>query len=135
LLITTWAIGRDGSLQPPDRNREITLAQLEKEYSVVLEESVLRLDKKLVYSISGSIRLPHLKRTLQITQLGNDELETIVVYEGDVEKAVYPVNDVPEEAARQENTEIGREGARRLAAYEAHVEQLKQELGLAQSQK
>ncbi len=132
LSIGYWAIGPDGIIRPPDPNREITRNLLQQESYVVLEESVQRLNEKIVYAMSGTIRLPHLRRAIQITQLGDDELEYIVVYEGDIEKALYPVSD-KRAVPLDETTELGRESMRRMAAYEAHVEKLKRELGIAQS--
>lgn len=132
LGIGFWAIGSDGSLIPPDRNREYALSQLNQEDSVIPKESYLRRNEKIVYAISGSMRLPHLQRQIEILQVG-DELETLILYEIDIAKAIPPVSDT-DEGPPDDTTEIGRERLRRLEAWEAHVEQLKRDLGLNQNQ-
>lgn len=128
LGVTTWALGKDGQLISPDPNREYTLSQLNQENAVVPNESYLRRNEKIVYAVSGFIPLPHLRRQITVMQLG-DELDTLVLYEEDVEKAIHPVSDVDSEIANDSNSEIGIERARRLEAYEAHMKGIKQTLG------
>jgi len=128
LRIVTWAIGQDGKLRTPDSNREVevTLGPLENENSVVLTESAARPDEKLVYAISGSIRLPHLGRQITLAQMDED-LESLIMYEVDPEKTIPAANDIDSEL-ELEDAEIRADRLRRTNAFNAYMERRRQEL-------
>lgn len=130
-VMGVWSIDADGNRRKPDRNREIARRQLEKEESVIQEDSYVRRNERLVYGLfTNEIRIPATKTAIAFQQLGRDfenieDFETIVVYEVDEEKVIYPADD-----SRTNPVPPSGKQLRRIRAYEAHIEKVKRELGL-----
>ncbi len=128
--ITTWSIATDGSLQAPDPNREYTLSQLDQKNAVIPQESYLRRNEKIVYAVSGAIRFPQTRQLIRITQPTND-LEYLVFYEVDEYKWIPPGDG---NLVDSDLSEVGQLRTTRKAAYLAHIENVKRDLGLAENQ-
>jgi len=133
LRIATRSVDADGNVRMPDPNREVTLSELASGSSVVLWESYLRRDEKLVHTIAGNfIRVPGMDATLAFHMTGGS-FDGDVVYEVDPSKTVPADDVVLDDANREVGGEDPRQSlaaemrSRRQAAYEAYMERKAQE--------
>ena len=132
LTITTWGVDENGDLGAPDPNREHTLAVLRNQRGVISEESLLRVDQEQVYSIEGELALPGSNAVIRFRHPSSKELDYLMVYEVDHEKTLLIPNDLATNV--DTSTEFGREKLRRDEAFRAHVDGLKRQFGIAQTE-
>lgn len=122
------AVDSDGNSRNFDRNREIARKQVEHSVFVGLAEPYLRPNEKLTYLVApNEIQIVHLNRTLAFRRLGA-EPETLVVYEVDESKTLFPVDGMsvlqpdgpPYQSADQK---------RRKIAFDTCIEKSNENLG------
>lgn len=139
LVMGIRAIDADGNVRKPDPNREVTRRLLEQENYAVLRESYERRKETIVYGmLRNEIHIPETKATLVINRLGDsllteEDFQSVVVYEVDNEKVLWPADDLPVEG--YVNNQLDEERARRKSAFDTHMENVKREIANGQIEK
>lgn len=126
------SIDTEGNIRMPDPNRTITRAAYDRNTYTVIEESVRRLDERIVHFLSPTfLTNSATKVSYALAPLGREsqmEFDTVVVYEIDAEKTIVLGDGFqnPEDAAFQE-------GLRKQMAYKAYLKQLRSDLGIVET--
>ena len=132
--IAVQSIDEEGNLRFPDPNREATLRVLREESYTVLKESYDRRNEKLVYSLAGNfLRVPDRKAIYSFQSLG-DRLDALVVYEVDLQEIItLPDVVMDSSSAAREPTPAEIEQRKRLEAFEAYMERVRQRIAKEQN--
>lgn len=139
MFLRIWAVGDDGELKMPDPNREATRQALEQGNSTVLAESYQRRNERIVYElVSSTIRVPARNTTMFFDGLVKEkaterDLNSIVVYEIDDEKVIHPADDTLVEGPDETDPKEA-ERLRRIAAFDAHMDQVKRDIAKNQNE-